>query len=575
MLAYAGTPMGSFEDQLLRESVDLVIPHRAFLKRIHAVAPNTPQLLYTNVSSVYLDLLLDWLTHADQMRLSRESAFYHAARPQPFRGNSPSSRPVTWFWGVYRGRQALTNLTAAAHGPAGRVAFGSAGESLWVGYPERFREITVTLAAPAGGGWSVALEYPAAVNASGTPTAWAPLPALADTTAGLTQSGQITFDPPAGWQTAAAGGSARLYYVRFRTTAAGTAPVAAAILGRDYVAAQGQTAGVIPAFDRAADADKDDYLNDREYSHRAPGKDARFLHESRMFAENYGQMRFSTNPSDPDFRDWAVASAARLLNGLPLAGGLFLDNSPGRAPVKAGEVLEPVAAYATDYASLLGAISRAIAPRWILANTAGGQATADPVIRQNPAYFEEFAIRPLAQSYVVFENLAALLARRAALATPAPYAVIDSHPQRGSPTDPRMQLATLAYYYLLADPEATFLMFYGGSEPATSWRRHWLPAVAYDIGQPTGTWSQLASGADPANPSLTYRVYQRSFEKALVLYKPLSYARGAKVPASLGEETATTHALEGAYRPLGADGQPGEPVRRVTLRNGEGAILLR
>src|SRR5207245_2229699 len=143
-----------------------------------------------------------------------------------------------------------------------------------------------------------------------------------------------------------------------------------------------------------------------------------------------------------------------------------------------------------------------------------------------------------------------LMARRAALTTPPPLAIIDSHPQRGSLTDPRMQLSTLAYYYLLADPETTFLMFYGGYEPATTWSRHWTPAVAFDVGRPAGRWSQFASGSDPSNSALQYRVYQREYTKALVLYKPLSYTRGVTATASLGDETATEHDLNGMYRPL-------------------------
>jgi len=220
-------------------------------------------------------------------------------------------------------------------------------------------------------------------------------------------------------------------------------------------------------------------------------------------------------------------------------------------------------------------ISRAIAPRWILANTAGGQVRADPVVLQNPIYFEEFAIRPLAHHWSYFEDLAGTVARRAALTTPAPLAVIDSHPQKGSPTDPRMQLATLAYYYLIADPDSTMLMFYGGFEPNTTWSRHWCAAVAYDVGKPVGKWSLFASGADPATSGLTYRIYQRAYDNALVLYKPLSYARGSKASPSLEEETATKHDLKGAYRPLAADGSLGQPVTSISLRNGEGAILVK
>jgi hypothetical protein len=345
----------------------------------------------------------------------------------------------------------------------------------------------------------------------------------------------------------------------------------AKVLGRDYVGANGTSSGVIPAFDGTADADHDGYLNDAEYANRAPGMDARFAYESRVFS--YGQMRFATNPGDAAFRGWAADFDVRYLSSNPLAAGLFMDNSLGKAPAAAGSVLEPVASYAGDYATLLYEIGRAIAPRWILANTAGGGADANPTVQRVQGYYEEFAIAPLANNYPQFERLAGMVANRGTLASPPPYAVLDSHPRGGSPTDPRTQLATLAYYYLLADPSTTFLDFYGGYDTTGPWTRHWSPAAAYDVGQPTGSWSLFATGADPSQPALTYRVYQRPFANALVLYKPLSY--GGNVTGTLADTTATTHALGGTYYPLQADGTLGAPVTSVTLRNGEGVILVK
>ncbi|HEX5273138.1 MAG TPA: hypothetical protein VFW33_21730, partial [Gemmataceae bacterium] len=60
-----------------------------------------------------------------------------------------------------------------------------------------------------------------------------------------------------------------------------------------------------------------------------------------------------------------------------------------------------------------------------------------------------------------------------AVASPSvPFAerlsVLDSVPAGGSPTDPRTQIATLAEYYLLADPTRTFLDPFGGDAPATA-----------------------------------------------------------------------------------------------------------
>jgi hypothetical protein len=73
-----------------------------------------------------------------------------------------------------------------------------------------------------------------------------------------------------------------------------------------------------------------------------------------------------------------------------------------------------------------------------------------------------------------------------------------------------------------------------------------------------------------------YRLYAREYEKAKVLFKPLSHKPGDwKTKAPLGDDSATWHELDGEYRPLRADGTLGEPVKRVSLRNGEGAILIR
>jgi hypothetical protein len=576
MLAYYGTPMGAFEDDLLRNSVDLVVPSESLMKHIHDVAPKTPQLVYTNTSTLYLDLLTDWLAYADKKGVSREAAFYHVAVPRPYKGNSPSSRPVNWFWKVLRGGgRYFQDFTEAARGPAGRISFARAGDSLYLGYPDRYREINFVLASPAGACRIVA-EYAAGADAAGRPTSWRPLGLAGDGTAGLTRSGAVTFDPPRDWRPVSLNGSARLFYVRLRTTAGVALPVASALLGRDYTGARGGTAGVIPVFDAAADADGDGYLSDAEYARRGPGKDARFFYESRMLTGWYGSMRFVTSPAHPAFRDWAAVRHKKLLARQPLAAGLFMDNSGGKLYHKAADVLEPTAGFRKQYGELMAEIARAIAPRWILLNTEGGEEDADRVIRHNPAYLEEFALKPLAMHWPAFEELLAKIERRERLTTPPPLAVIDSHPDGGACDDPRTQLATLAAYYLMGDPDSTCLMFFGGAETTTTWRRHWTPAAAYDVGKPVRRWTRFASGTDPAGTGLTYRVYARSYEKALVLYRPLSGNPGRwALKGGLGDATATRHELGGTYRPLGADGTLGPPVTRVTLRGGEGVVLVR
>jgi hypothetical protein len=577
-LAYSGTPLGSFEQNLLRNSVDLVIPNTDLLPDLNALSPKTPNLIYTNVSSLYRELLTDWLSWADAYHVSRESAFYHVSTPTRFSGKSSSSMPVNWFWGVYLGGGTAdyTDVTSAAHDPSSRaLQFGGAGTSVYLGYPDKFREINFRLASGARNGWSGVLEYATAVDAHGVPTGWAPLKTITDTSNKLARTGQVTFDPPANWVTASVNGSGRLFYVRVRTVSDGSPPVVSTILGRDYTnSTGGGWSGTIPVFDSSADKNHDGYLSDAEYSHHRPGMTARFAYESRLFPVAYGPQRPATNPSSAAFKAWAADYDLRLLKSEPQADGLFVDNSSGKPPADPGTVLEPVATYAQDYGAVLNVVGRAIAPRWVLANTSGGQTVADGVVSQNSAYFEESALRPLASNWQQFEDLADLISHRASLQSPAPYAVLDSLATGGSPTDPRTQLATLAEYYLMADPKTTFLDFYGGQEPATSWSRHFSRAAAFDVGQPVGGWSLFASGRDASNSRLTYHVYERHYTGALILYKPLSHTQGVSKDGTLGSNTATVQRLNGTYRPLRADGTLGSPVTSITLRNGEGAILV-
>ena len=124
--------------------------------------------------------------------------------------------------------------------------------------------------------------------------------------------------------------------------------------------------------------------------------------------------------------------------------------------------------FTQGFAATLNAIGRAIAPRWLLINVGGSGTGASPVIQRVQGYFDEFEIRAMGHNYQQFEQVAALVSQRNALKSPAPYAVLDSYPDGGSITDPRTQLATLAYYYLLSDPVTTFLDVFGGAEPVMS-----------------------------------------------------------------------------------------------------------
>jgi len=582
LLAYSGNPMGAFEQQLLQSSIDLVVPNPRYLETINQTSPDTPQLIYSNVSNLYLELLTDWLKYADDHGISREAAFYHVTAPTRFNGASASAQPVNWFWnaelGPVAGTSGFKKLTSEARdAKASDVAFGAARQALYLGYTDKFREINVTLSRASQAGWSSVVEYATAVDAQGNPTGWKTLTLLTDSTNGLAYSGQLTFDPPADWVSAIVPGSlAELFYVRIRTTAgtAAQAPIAAYILGRDYVNARGSTSGVIPAFDAAADANGDGYLNNAEFATRTGGKDARFAYESRLFYPYYGQMRFITNPTSDAIKEWAADYHLRTLATYPKADGFFLDNSSGKNPIPNELLLESTATYTADYGAMLATINRSIAPRWIIANTSNGGPETDQVVRQVPATMEEFAIRAMAHTWQQFLDLSAIVARRQAAIDPTPYLVLDSLSTGGAPTSFRTQMATLAYYYLLGDPKKTFLMLWGGEEPASTWSRHYFNALATDVGAPTTAATVFATGKDPANTALTYNIYGREYENALVLYKPLSYALG-KGTGTNSDTSATTHVLGGTFRVLNSDGTLSGPVTSITLRNSEGVVLIK
>ncbi len=581
-LAYTGNPMGPAEQKLLRESIDLVVPNDRYAERINSFAPNTPQFTYSNISNLYEGLLTDWLNFADRTGADREAAFYHVARPTAFAGDSQSSRPVNVFWNVSRGPANGSTgyrlyFGEAKNAAANDVQFGGTGEAVYVGYPERFREVYFDLGRTAGSNWNGIVEYATSVNSAGLPTGWKTLRTISDSLNGFRQSGYLTFDPPTDWASALVNGStARLYYVRVRTTHGSVteAPAASWIVGRDYVNARWGQSGTIPAFDSTADANRDGYLADAEYARRRDGFDARFAYESRLFYPNYGQMRFVTNPSGAGVSNWAADYHRRLLAARPLADGVFMDNSGGRAPTDGASTIESTDTYASDYGAVLGAVNRAISPKWVLANTSGGGSDADRVVRRVPGTVEEFALRPLAHTWAQFRDTATTVSRRLGLVGSNGYLVLDTLSTGGAPIDPRTRIAALAYYYLLADPNSTMLMTWGGEEPASAWSRHWFDAIKFNVGRPTAAWTEFTTGTDPANAALKYSVFGRTYEKALVLYKPLSYTAG-KGPGGTGSNTATTHSLNGNYRVLAADGTLGPVVNRVTLRNGEGAILVK
>src|SRR5574343_124228 len=116
---------------------------------------------------------------------------------------------------------------------------------------------------------------------------------------------------------------------------------------------------------------------------------------------------------------------------------------------------------------------------------------------------------------------------------------------------------------------------------------NWYGAIEFDIGTPVGNYTLWATGNDPVSvaaetsPVSTYNIWSRRFSggdwvgdrQALVLFKPRSYNDRSYV-SDVTDATATTHDLDGTYKPLNADGTLGDAITSISLRNSEGAILI-
>jgi hypothetical protein len=501
-LAYSGG--GGIDYTLLDESTDVVVVTDSAKQQLIATNyPEVAQIAYTNASNLYNDLLTDWLTYADGMDAQhREEAFYHVAFATPFSANfaigNNSTRDVRTFWQAYRGAGTLTKLHVTNAGLTTGVSFGAPGsgstaQSLYVGYPDRFREININLTTPADASYTYVLEYCSAVDANGMPLAsgWKTLTIISDTTNSLRHAGlgRITFDPPSDWVPAKLeSGEGRVFFVRFRATSStGTTPVASVIQGRNYLQSTGSNQNlIIPAFDYDADLNGDGYLNDAEYSAsgRDAGKTARFVYETRWLS--YGQFRFHVNPSNPDFANWVLSSypADFAVGGKwQYSGGLFMDNSTGNAPAVAGDVLETVDSFSYDYGRLLNRLVfaiRAVKPdAWILPNIAGGKpGSMDPIVKAVGTYWDEKVLRAMQFDTNSFNTYVSRYNSLSLMHAPGQqlYAMVDasatgySPPVGSAEEDPRVQMATLAAYYMFADPGYSFLNFFGGDDPSSAWK---------------------------------------------------------------------------------------------------------
>lgn len=292
-----------------------------------------------------------------------------------------------------------------------------------------------------------------------------------------------------------------------------------------------------------------------------------------------------TYPGSPNFIAWADDYCKRRLAAAPRGAGLFLDNSGREFPLIATAV-EPIASFVTDYANFLAQLRASVPLLWGNTDASGN----DPIVEADPMIFLESFARPFQHNATTFLSNISLLTHLTGLMSPAAQIVVDMGPYvvgsdgrvTGTATygDPAAQMATLAFYYAMAIPGATWMMAFGGDNPESAWvPNHYWPAMNFNVGAPTGALTLFASGNDPtspASPMLTYKVFTRQYADALVIVKPVSFSSWGAPPnfGPVDATGATTHTLPGSFKPLNADGTLGAAITSISLKNGDGAILI-
>ena len=214
-----------------------------------------------------------------------------------------------------------------------------------------------------------------------------------------------------------------------------------------------------------------------------------------------------------------------------------MDNSAGKPFVEAADVREPLGDYAKDYGGLLAAICEGGGAALGPGQLGRRLRRADPVIRQNPAYLEEFAIRPLSHNYLHFEDLAATVEPPGRLTAPRAAGGAGRLPGGRRPDRRADAAGTLACYYLLADPECDISDVLRRPRAGHDLAAALVPGRRLRRRQAGGAVvAPFVEGDDPANPAMEYRVYRRTYERAVVLFKPLSHKPGDwKVRPTLGD----------------------------------------
>lgn len=224
-----------------------------------------------------------------------------------------------------------TVFTTAAQGQMlPFTALGVVGAKLYVGNPDRFYQVWITLTSPLGTDATDKWQYLA------TDSTWKDLPPYVDFTLNLHKTGQnyIQFDPPSDWGYKSVSGQ-RGYWMRDTVNVtSGSTPVFTGLKHEGWYTLKSNGDYIVPGWDAAYDLDGNDYLDATEFSN-VPASDsasARFKHWARVPTFQWQNPRFVMNPSDTTYQRVNAQIALYNVTRTDLTGdgsacsGIYEDN---------------------------------------------------------------------------------------------------------------------------------------------------------------------------------------------------------------------------------------------------------
>ncbi len=290
--------------------------------------------------------------------------------------------------------------------------------------------------------------------------------------------------------------------------------------------------------------------------------------------------RWLINPADPGVRAYTVDRYRRVVRN---EEGVFVDEAASGdilPRMRTAVELDPTQ-YQSAYTSLLAEIKRAFGSKALMLNTAEYMKDFDRAnaLAAGSVHLELFNNPMYAGMPTRWQWVEDLLSNGVMVDMGSPYAAqwADDHPTQypkgNYPTSgQRMNMWQLASYYMSVGRSPDGFYFHPkGPTWDTPFADFWFKAVEANIGHPVAARSVLARGTDPTGKA--YTIYQREFDRALVLIRP---PQGWDTQSFL-DATAVEVALPSgeSWLPMMDDGTLGAAVTKVKLRNSESLILIK